>query len=90
MAKMWERKEPPSQEPVVAPAKPVANKLDISPLFKLVSVVIAALTSFCLLLSLLFTLRYPDPPAIQTADFCFELAKMGFVAIIGLLGGKAL
>ena len=90
MAKMWERKEPPSQEPVVAPAKPVANKLDISPLFKLISVAIAALTSFCLLVGMLFTLRYPDPPAIQSAEFCFELATKGFVALIGLLGGKAL
>ena len=76
MAKMRERKEPPSQEPVVAPAKPVANKLDISPLFKLVSVVIAASTSFCLLLSMLFTLRYPDPPAIQSSAFFSRLAKV--------------
>jgi hypothetical protein len=74
----------------VAPAKRVANKLDIIPLFKLVFVAIAALTSFCLLVGMLFTLRYPDPPAIQSAEFCFELATKGFVALIGLLGGKAL
>jgi hypothetical protein len=74
----------------VLPTKPVANKLDISPPFKLVFVAIAALTSFCLLLGLLASLRYPDPPAIQTGDLCFKLAKMGFIAIIGLLGGKVL
>jgi hypothetical protein len=73
-----------------SPAKPVANKLDISPHFKLVFVAIAALTSFCLLLGLLASMRYPDPPAIRTGDLCFELGKMGFVAILGLLGGKAL
>jgi hypothetical protein len=79
-----------AKEPVVAPAKPVANKLEIIPLFKRVFVAIAALTSFCLLVGMLFTLRYPDPPAIQSAEFCFELARMGFVTLIGLLGGKAL
>ena len=79
-----------AKEPLVAPAKRVANKLDIIPLFKLVFVAIAALTSFCLLVGMLFTLRYPDPPAIRSAEFLFELATMGFVAFIGLLGGKAL
>jgi hypothetical protein len=88
MGKMGEK--PPAKKPVVAPAKPVANKLEISPHFKLVFVAIAALTSFFLLLGMLASLRYPDPPAIQTGDVCFELAKMGFVAIIGLLGGKVL
>src|SRR6516165_8854785 len=77
MAKIWERKRPPSQEPVVAPAKPVANKLDISPLFKLISVAIAALTSFCLLVSMLFTLRYPDPPAIPSSEFFFRAGNDG-------------
>ena len=88
MGKMGET--PPAKKPAVAPAKPVANTLEISPHFKLVVVVIAALTSFCLLLGMLASLRYPDPPAIQTGDVCFELAKMGFVAIIGLIGGKVL
>jgi len=88
MGKMGEKS--PAKNPAVAPAKPVANKLEISPHFKLVFVVIAGLTAFCLLLSLLFTLRYPDPPAIQSSALFFELATMGFVALIGLLGGKAL
>ena len=88
MGKMGEKS--PAKKPAVAPAKPVVNKLDISRHFKLVFVVIAALTAFCLLLGMLVSLRYPDPPAIQTGDVCFELAKMGFVAILGLLGGKAL
>jgi hypothetical protein len=72
------------------PAKPGINKLDISPHFKLVCVTIAALTSLCLFLGMVATLRFPDPPAIQTADYCFELATIGVVAILGLLGGKAL
>ena len=78
------------KKPIVAPAKPGINKLEISPHFKLVLVTIAALTSLCLLLGMIATLRFPDPPAIQTADSCFELAKIGVVALIGLLGGKAL
>ena len=78
------------EKPIVAPVKPGINKLDLSPHFKLVVVTIAALTSLCLLLGMVASLRFPDPPAIQTADFCFELAKIGVVAIMGLLGGKAL
>jgi hypothetical protein len=88
MGKMGET--PPATKPAVAPAKPVANPLEISPHFKLVLVAIAALSSFCLLLGMLASLRYPDPPAIQTGEVCFELAKMGCVAILGLIGGKAL
>ena len=88
MGKMGET--PPAKKPAVAPAKPVANPLEISPHFKLVLVTIAALTSLCLLLGMIATLRFPDPPAIQTADSCFELAKIGVVAIMGLLGGKVL
>ena len=81
---------PPAKKPAVAPAKAVANALEISPHFKLVLVTIAALTSLCLLVGMVASLRFPDPPAIQTADFGFELAKIGGVAIMGLLGGKAL
>ena len=88
MGKMGEKS--PAKQPAVAPAKPVANKLEISPHFKLDFDVIAGLTAFCLFLGMLASLRYPDPPAIQMGDICFELAKMGFVAILGLLGGKAL
>jgi hypothetical protein len=88
MGKMGET--PPAKKPAVAPAKPVAHPLEISLHFKLVLVAIAALSSFCLLLGMLASLRYPDPPAIQTGEVCFELAKMGFVAILGLIGGKAL
>jgi hypothetical protein len=88
MGKMGET--PPAKKPAVAPAQPVVNPLEISPHFKLVFVAIAALTSFCLLLGMLASLRYPDPPAIQTGEVCFELAKMGFVAMLGLIGGKAL
>jgi hypothetical protein len=88
MGKM--REKPPAKKPVVAPAKPVANTLELRPPFKLVFVTIAAFTAFWLLIGMLVTLRFPDPPAIQTADFCFELVKMGFVALIGLLGGKVL
>ena len=61
MGKMGEKS--PAKQPAVAPAKPVANKLEISPHFKLVFVVIAGLTAFCLFLGMLASLRYPDPPA---------------------------
>jgi len=60
-------------------------------LFRLVFAVTVALSTLCLSLNVVLALAVSDPPA-QVQDVLSTLStgwKMGFGAIVGLLGGKA-
>jgi hypothetical protein len=63
----------------------------VPPLFKLVFLTVVALTLVMLVISLSLSIRYPHPNsningAISTTS---TLYKLGFGAIVGLIGGKA-
>ena len=70
--------------------------VSLSPAFKLVFVSVLAITILCLLLacSLVgFAIRAEGslpPPAQELMDLSTSMFKLGFGAIVGLLGGKAL
>ena len=65
----------------------------LSPTFKLVFVTAAVGTGLFLLLCIslhLITGGTPPPPMEKLIQGMFDLVKVGFGAIVGLLGGKAL
>lgn len=62
---------------------------DITPRFKLVFVAVLAITLLCLMLNMIIVLVAPhNSPAASFADTCSTAFKLGFGAIVGLVGGK--
>ena len=62
--------------------------MDLTPRFKLVFICVFALTVACLLLSVF--LAYGSDPPERVINELLGAFKMGFGALVGLLGGKAL
>jgi hypothetical protein len=76
--------------PAAVAAQPTAR---ISPVFKLVFLTAAVGTGFFLILCVslhLITDGAPPPLMEKLIQGMFDLVKVGFGAIVGLLGGKAL
>jgi hypothetical protein len=67
----------------------VVKVTDITPRFKLVFATVLAITVLCLLLNLVIVLAAPSGASAQAfADTCSTAFKLGFGAIVGLVGGK--
>lgn len=93
-------------EPAVAPAPAVvpaaapevttaAHTIDVTkltPLFKMVFLTITGLTvlAFAANLILVLVLDKPGDEAKSFLELCSTISKMGFAAIVGLIGGKAI
>lgn len=62
---------------------------DISPSFKLIFAAVFTITVVCLLINLFIVLVAPDSAGAQSlADTCSTAFKLGFGAMVGLVGGK--
>lgn len=67
------------------------NGLNLTPAFKLVFLTVTVLTVFSLAVSIYVASKdNPSDLAKALFDTCSTTWKMGFGAIIGLVGGKAL
>lgn len=75
-----------------APNQIPANPETLSPVFKLVFLSVFSITIGALLLNvaLVMILDEPTAQAASLIETCSTMAKAGFGAIIGLIGGKAL
>jgi hypothetical protein len=76
------------RKPAQSPS-PVVKVTDITPRFKLVFATVLAITILCLLLNLVIVLAAPPGAAAESfVDTCSTAFKLGFGAIVGLVGGK--
>jgi hypothetical protein len=67
----------------------VVKVTDITPRFKLVFATVLAITILCLFLNLVIVLAAPAGASAESfADTCSTAFKLGFGAIVGLVGGK--
>jgi hypothetical protein len=67
------------------------NKSDLTPRFKLIFGTVAALTVLSLVLSVLLASFGNDSEQVKSAmEACSTTYKMGFGAIVGLIGGKVM
>jgi hypothetical protein len=65
------------------------NKSDLTPRFKLIFSTVAALTVLALILNVLLAMFGDGSEQVKaTAEACSTTYKMGFGAIVGLIGGK--
>lgn len=77
------------QKPLTRTAK--KNEVTVSPTFKLVLFIALGLTLLSLLTSILLAIiATPSEDTKRLIETCSTTYKMGFGAIIGLIGGKAL
>lgn len=74
----------------VAPPSP-STVLVLSPMFKLVFVAVLAITVLSMLITCsLVALHDESDQGKALFELCASICKMGFGAIVGLLGGKAI
>jgi hypothetical protein len=65
------------------------SKSDLTPRFKLVFCTVAALTVLALILNVLLAIFGGDSEQVKAAaEACSTTYKMGFGAIVGLIGGR--
>lgn len=65
------------------------NKSDLTPRFKLIFSTVAALTILSLILNVVLAAFGSDSEQVRAAaEACSTTYKMGFGAIVGLIGGK--
>jgi hypothetical protein len=65
------------------------NKSDLTPRFKLIFSTVAALTVLALILNVLLAMFGDGSEQVKAAaEACSTTYKMGFGAIVGLIGGK--
>ncbi len=70
-------------------ARTPENKSDLTPRFKLIFITVAALTVLALILNVLLAAFGGDSEQVKTAaEACSTTYKMGFGAIVGLIGGR--
>ena len=66
------------------------NEADLTPRFKLIFSTVAALTALALILTVLLAAFGGDSEQVKAAaEACSTTYKMGFGAIVGLIGGRA-
>ncbi|MGQ5592815.1 hypothetical protein ACUJ8N_11315 [Streptomyces sp. ESR1.13] len=69
---------------------PGNNQSDLTPRFKLIFWTVVALTVLSLILNVVLSLLAGDSAQVTAAsEACSTTFKMGFGAIVGLIGGKA-
>jgi hypothetical protein len=89
MAKKPPPKNPPRQPRVPAEVGKTRVPTDLTPRFKLVFVATIVMTFTFVVAGVILTLRGENSPAAEkAASCCFDLAKIGFGAIIGAIGAK--
>jgi hypothetical protein len=64
----------------------------LTPLFKLVFLTVTGLTvlAFAVNMVLVLVMNEPSAEAKSFLELCSTISKMGFAAIVGLVGGKAI
>lgn len=74
------------------PPSAAIGTLDVTPTFKLIFLSVLSLTILSLIVTIVLAVFVKSPsPAVQgTIETCSTTYKMGFGAIVGLIGGKAL
>ena len=79
------RTDEPDQKSIRTPE----NKSDLTPRFKLIFSTVAALTVLALILNVLLAMFGGDSEQVKAAaEACSTTYKMGFGAIVGLIGGR--
>jgi hypothetical protein len=79
------RSDEPEQKSIRAPE----NESDLTPRFKLIFFTVAALTVLALILNVLLAAFGGDSDQVTAAaEACSTTYKMGFGAIVGLIGGR--
>lgn len=81
-------KQKPS--PPKTPAKPAPVVRALNPTFRLTFLCVVVLTALSLLASLAVPLLPQTDSTKQILEACLSTWKMGFGAVLGLLGGKTL
>jgi hypothetical protein len=67
----------------------IENKSDLTPRFKLIFFTVATLTVLALILNVLLAVFGSDSEQVKAAaEACSTTYKMGFGAIVGLIGGR--
>ncbi|MEV4568513.1 hypothetical protein AB0K12_32490 [Nonomuraea sp. NPDC049419] len=85
LSRVQARSGEPEQENVRAPE----DQSDLRPRFKLIFFTVTALTVLALMLSVLLAVLGGDSEQVRAAsEACSTTYKMGFGAIVGLIGGK--
>jgi hypothetical protein len=69
----------------------ITHTATLTPAFKLVFLTVLGLTMTALILNVILVVLLSDPndQAKSLIDTCSTIAKAGFGAIVGLIGGKA-
>jgi hypothetical protein len=85
------KRQPSKRAPSPSAPKATIDRIEVAKRFKLIFITTALLTFGFFVAAVVISVRGDNSPmAKEAASHCFTLTKIGFGAIIGLLGGKAL
>ena len=73
------------------PGPPIVREIPVTPHFNQVFYTTAGLTASCLIISLVLALQGRETQTSrEVISGCLTMANIGFGAIVGLIGGKAI